>query len=359
MSGEFLSRKLTADEEERVAALHERAVVVDTLGALHADDDFIEGMRRGGVNAVGLTLAIESGDFRQTMEKIVYWNTEIRRRSRDLVLAESAAQIRAAKSERRIAVIYLFQNGRPFADEPGFVEVFRKLGVTSSQLTYELQNFLGSGCAEAQDGGLSRTGEQIVKALNDCGMLVDISHAGDRTARDVLDVSRSPVYVSHGGCRSLIDTKRFFDDETIRRIGKSGGMISATGLYQPVTQGRYPTIANVIDQTMMLIDLLGPENVGMSTDFLKEKDWVYRNGYVDKDGYLTLWYPGALKPVRWKWEGNDKPPEYPWHRYPRGLEKYADYRNVTRELVARRLSDEHIVGILGGNYLRLYEKVVG
>lgn len=359
MAHDFLFRELTEDEEARAAALHERAIVVDTLGAIHPDDDYLDGLQRGGVTAVALTMGSEMHDFRQVMEKIVHWNKQIRKRSHQLVLAESAEAIRAAKAEGRIAVIYLFQNGRAYMDEPGFVEVFRKLGVTSSQLTYERQNFLGAGCSAENDCALTRLGERVVEALNECGMLVDISHAGDQMARDILRVSKGPVYVSHGGCRSIRDTKRFLDDDTIRQVAESGGMMSPTCTYQPVTNGRIPQLTNVVDHTMKLIELIGAENVGMSTDFLKERDFVYRNGYIDEEGYLTCWYPGVLRPMRWKWTGEDKPSEYPWFRYPRGLETYSEYKNVTRELVARGLSDEQILGILGGNYLRLYEKVVG
>jgi membrane dipeptidase len=356
----FLSRELTADEESRAMELHRRAIVIDTLGALQPTEEYISSLERGGVNGVGLTLVAERHNFRDAIDWIVWWNREIRRWERRLVLATSADDIRQAKEDGRIAVIYLFQSGKPFEDEAGHVELFRRLGVVSSQLTYNLRNFLGDGHVEPGNAGLSLLGQQVVAEMNRVGMLVDLSHVGERTAQEAIKASRKPVYFSHGGAQAVSMTPRFSSDETLALLRGNGGNMSATGLH--LTHDAVndePLLRYLVDQVMYLVEFLGEDHVGMSTDFVKAPDWVYRNAFLDDEGYLNLEYPGKLLRQRYYWRGKDKPQGYPWFVYPLGIRTYDEYPNLTRELVIRGLSDEQILKIHGQNYLRLFEQVVG
>ncbi len=355
----FLSRELTADEEARALELHRRAIVVDTLGALQPDEDYIASLEQGGVNAVGLTLVAENHAFRDAIDWIVWWNDAIRRWEDRLVVVTSADEIRQAKEDGRIAVIYLFQNGRPFEDQPGHVELFRQLRVTSSQLTYNDRNLLGDGFVEPGNAGLSVLGHHVVAEMNRVGMLVDLSHVGEHTAQDAIRASSRPVYFSHGGARSVFETLRFASDETLELLRANGGNLSATGLYQTNDAAVEPVLRSVVDHVMYCLEFLGDDHVSLSTDFLKAPDWVYRNAFLDGEGYLNLEYQGMLRQQRYKWTGKDKYQSYPWFIYPRGIRTYADYPNFTRELVVRGLTDEQIVKVLGENYLRLYQSVVG
>jgi membrane dipeptidase len=355
----FLTRELTASEEARSRELHQRAVVVDTLGALQPDDDYITSLERGGVNAVGLTLVAENHGFRDAIDWIAWWNREIRRWERRLVRVTSADEIRQAKEDGRIGVIYLFQNGRPFEDEVGFVELFRQLGVTSSQLTYNLRNLLGDGFVEPGNAGLSLLGHRVVAGMNRVGMLVDLSHVGERTAQDAIRASSQPVYFSHGGAQAVYRTPRFASDETLQLLRANGGNLSATGLYQTDDAAVEPVLRSVVDHVMYAIDFLGEDHASLSTDFLKAPDWVYRNAYLDGEGYLNLEYQGMLRLQRYNWTGKDKYQAYPWFIYPLGIRTYDEYQNFTRELVLRGLTDDQILKVLGENYLRLYKEVVG
>lgn len=355
----FLTREPTPDEDARATDLHRRAIVIDTLGALRPNEEYIARVEAGGVNAIGLTLVAEMQNFRDTIELIVWWNRELRRWSRRLVLATSADDIRQAKEDGRIAVVYLFQNGKPFEDEPGFVELFRQMGVTSSQLTYNMRNLLGDGHVEPESAGLSVLGRAVVAEMNRVGMLVDLSHVGEHTQHDALRASTRPVYYSHGGAQGVIATPRFVSDETLALLKANGGNISATGLHLTHDADDEPLLRYEIDHVMYFLDALGDDHVSLSTDFVKGPEWVYRNAYLDEDGFLNLEYPGKLTVQRYNWTGRGSYQQYPWFIYPRGIRSYEEWPNFTRELVLRGLSDEQILKILGENYLRLYGEVVG
>lgn len=363
--GDGLSRALSVEEEQRAVHLHQQALVVDTCGGIQplgpsaSIVEAIANIRAGGVSCVGLTLVSESRgrNLKDTMQWIVWWNQKLREASHDLVLVTSADEILQAKEDGRIAVFYLFQNGRPFEDELGYIEIFRQLGVTSSQLTYNLRNLLGDGHYEPGDAGLSLLGQQVVVEMNRVGMLVDLSHSGEQTQQDTLRASTQPVYFSHSNAYSVHGTRRNATDATLDLLGQNGGMINAMGL--SVSPDVEPSLSQMIDHLAYCVDKLGEDHVGVASDCLKARDVVHRNAYLDDEGFLNVPYEGTLKVQRYDWRGPGHAQEYPWFIYPRGLKTYPDYVNVTRELVIRGLSDEAITKILGGNFLTLYRQVVG
>jgi membrane dipeptidase len=353
----FLTRELTREEEQRALELHQRAIVADPLGALRPTEDYIADMEAGGLTAVGLTLVADTHNFRETMNWIAWWNKQLTKWSDRLVLATSADDIRQAKEDGRIAVIYLFQNGKPFEDEIGYVEIFRRLGVTSSQLTYQIRTFLGDGCGEPGNAGLSLYGREVVHEMNRVGMLVDLSHAGENTAKDTLAVSKDPVYYSHACLQGVHGSIRNVSDEMLELLALNGGMICPTGLH--IGPEPQPPVSSMMDHVAYAVQKLGIDHVGFSTDYLKSDPSVYKAAYLDEEGYLTLQYPGSLKLTRYKWDKLGRAQQYPWFLYPKGLETYRGLPNVTRELVVRGFSDDEILKILGENYLVLFKEVVG
>src|SRR5690606_23971525 len=104
------------------------------------------------------------------------------------------------------------------------------LGQRCSQLTYNSQNRIGSGSTDRVDGGVSDFGVAIIKAMNDAGMLVDVSHSGDRTTLDAIELSPVPISFTHSNCRALVDHPRVKTDEAIIALAKKGGVMGITGV---------------------------------------------------------------------------------------------------------------------------------
>jgi len=362
LSHPFLSRSLTAEEEQHALELHARATVVDTCGAIPPGgggslDGSIAMLRRGGVDCVGMTLSAEEHDQRAAMDQITFWNRNIRRHSTDLVKVSCAEDIRQAKADGRIGVYYLFQNAKPFGDDPGNVELFRDMGVVSSAVTYNKRNFLGDGCAEPENAGISTTGREMIAEMNRVGMLVDLSHGGKRTQLTAAEASTAPPYFSHNNCYSVFPNRRNATDETMAVVAAKGGMMSTMPL--EINDDDEPTVARMIDHLMHTLEVFGPTGVGVCTDFPKGRQSVYETAYIDDEGYLNIQYDGTLYVKRMKWEGPGCLQKPPWYPYAEGIKSYEGFPNLTRELVLRGVDDATIMGALGGNFIELMSRVVG
>jgi len=359
----FLSRTPTAEEEERAERLHRESFVVDPVGGFEpmgpdsSLDHTIALLRAGSVDCIGLTLSSEIHDFKSACDHIAWWNKLLRRHERDVVVVQSADEMRQAREDGRLSVFYIFQSGKPFEDELGYIELFRQMGVTSSQITYDRRNYLGDGHLEPTKSGLSMLGEDVVAELNRVGILVDLSHAGEQTQQDVVRASSRPVWGSHLNAHAVNPVARNATDQTLDLIKANGGVVNAMGLY--VSADLEPTIAQVGDHLDYLANYLGEAYVGVTTDCKKSRDLVHRHSYLDEDGYLNVMYEGSLKMQRYHWPKEGHLQEYPWWYYPLGWRSYDQFQNITREMVVRGWSDEFIRGALGGNFLRLYEEVVG
>ncbi|MFF1829064.1 membrane dipeptidase [Paenarthrobacter sp. NPDC058040] len=358
----FLSRMPGRDEEQRALELHARATVVDTCGAIPPGgdgslDDSIALLRLGGVDCVGMTLSAEEHDQRAAMDQITFWNRNIRKHSADLVKATCADDVRQAKEDGRIAVYYLFQNAKPFGDDPGNVELFRDMGVVSSAITYNKRNFLGDGCAEPEDSGISTIGREMIAEMNRVGMLVDLSHGGKRTQLTAAQASTSAPYFSHNNCFSVFGNRRNATDQTMRVVAEKGGMMSSMPL--EISDHPQATVAQMGDHLMHTLEIFGPSGVGICTDFPKGRRSVYETAYIDQQGYLNIQYDGTLYVKRMKWEGPGCLQTPPWYPYAEGVTSYAGLPNITRELVLREVEDSTIVAALGGNFIDLMSRVVG
>ena len=166
---------------------------------------------------------------------------------------------------KRLGVVLGFQDTVPFEGRIENVDIFRNLGVRVTQLTYNVRNLVGDGCLEPANGGLSRFGHSVVERMNAVGMLVDLSHCGQKTTAEGIAASRLPVAITHSGCNAVARHPRSKDDTELRALAEKGGVI---GIYlMPfLSPGRVPTRADVLDHLEHAINVCGEEHVGIGSD---------------------------------------------------------------------------------------------
>lgn len=174
----------------------DRYRVVDALQVCGWNRQMFEELKLGGVICVHVTIVIWE-NARETLNCIGEWNRHFRKNADLIALARTAREIEQIAASGRAAIVFGFQNGSPFESDLQMVEVFHQLGVRIAQLTYNIQNHIGGSCWESIDPGLSRFGKSIVREMNRCGMLVDLSHCGERTAMDAIKLSQRPVSITH------------------------------------------------------------------------------------------------------------------------------------------------------------------
>jgi len=240
----------TRDERlwQRALLIHRRAIVIDTHNDVTTpmtNDDFdlsgtpptpyrtnIERMKKGGLTAEFFSLYVKpwyvehGGSARRTMDMIDSVYRAVERHPRDLMFATSAADIRRAKRQGKIAALMGIEGGHAIEDSLATLREFYRLGVRYMTLTWNnTNNWADAGRGEKKHNGLSDFGKEVVREMNRLGMLVDVSHVSDETMSDALDVSKAPIIASHSSARALSNVPRNIPDDLLRRIAKNGGVV--------------------------------------------------------------------------------------------------------------------------------------
>lgn len=251
-------------------------------------------------------------------------------------MAGTAADLDRAKRENKCAIIMGFQNADQFHTAAD-VKLFHDMGLRCAQLTYNSQNRIGSGSTDRVDGGVSDFGEAIIKAMNEAGMLVDVSHSGDRTTLDAIAMSPEPIAITHSNCRALVPGHpRVKTDEAIRALAAKGGVMGITGVRNFVSPKDPTTVSNIADHVDHVVKLVGIEHVGIGTD-------SDLNGYDDVSPEMNKRLRGAYKDSYAFREKIDVD----------GFDHPRKMFDLTEELIRRRYSDANIEAVLGGNFRRL------
>jgi len=250
-------------------------------------------------------------------------------------LVGTIKDLERAKAERKIGMIMGIQNAEQF-NGPDDVTLFYRLGLRCAQLTYNTQNLIGSGSTERVDGGVSDFGAEIIEAMNKTGMLVDVSHSGDKTTLDAIALSKPALAFTHSNCRALSNHPRAKTDEAILALGKAGGVMGITGVRMFVKDKDPTTLSDMVDHIEHVVKLIGVDHVGIGSDAdLYGYDDMPPDQYKQLKAYYKASYAFREKIDI---DGFDHP-----------LKMF----DLTEELIRRGWSDTNIALVLGGNFKRL------
>lgn len=263
------------------------------------------------------------------------WGNFVARNGHLFCAVDKAADLSQAKKDGKCAVIMGLQNSDHF-ENLSDVEYFYGIGQRASQLTYNSQNRLGSGSTDRVDGGVSDYGARIIQEMNRVGMLIDVSHCGDRTTLDAIELSPKPIAITHSNCRAIVDHPRLKTDEAIRALAKKGGVMGITGVRSFVSSTEPTTIRNVVDHIEHVAKIAGIEHVGIGTD-------SDLNGYDDLPPEMNRQMRAAYKD---SYKLRDKI-DVDGFDHPRKM------YDLTEELLRRKWPRTDIQAVLGGNFQRL------
>lgn len=276
--------------------------------------------------------------FAQALENLAAWQGFVGRNSDVFTLVGEVADLDRAKAKGLAAVIMGIQNAEHFRTVAD-VARFHRLGLRCSQLTYNSQNLIGSGSTDRVDGGVSDFGAAIIAEMEKVGMLVDVSHCGDRTKLDGIELAKGPIAITHSNCRALVDHPRTTTDEAIKALAAKGGVMGITGVRMFIKKTDPTTIADLVDHIDHVRKLTGIEHVGIGSD-------ADLHGYDDMkpDEYAAL--KAAYKDSYGFREKIDTD----------GFDHPRKMFDLTEELLRRRYSNADIKAVLGGNFRRLLEQ---
>jgi membrane dipeptidase len=232
--------------------------------------------------------------------------------------------------------------------ELDLVDLAHELGVLHTcDLAYNRMSFVGTGCTERYDAGLSWFGLELVERCNRLGVVVDTAHSGRQTTLDACAASTAPVVATHTSAKALFDCDRAKTDEELAAIAGTGGVIGIYAVPFFLTADTRSSVELVLDQIDYVAGLVGWEHVGLGTD------WPASDPFHLLGAEFRAQVEEGLRQNGFRSEhGID---------ITSTLEGFSDYRdlvNITRGLVARGCTDEQVRGVLGGNVLRVFQEVL-
>lgn len=306
------------------------------------DAEMIRNAVESGITAVNLTC--NGSDFTSSVQRIAGWLDRIEQHPESFRQVRTVADLHDAKATGRLGIVLGFQDTTPFERSVANVETFLQLGVKVTQLTYNVRNLVGDGCLEPANGGLTRFGHQVVERMNEVGMMVDLSHCGQKTTADGIAASSRPVAITHSGCNAVAQHPRSKDDTELRAMADGGGVV---GIYlMPfLTPGRVPMRADVLDHIEHAIQVCGEDHVAIGSDLSttpidgSDEYWSRHRDFV----------AGRIE------RGVAAPNEDPQILFT--VQDLNSHRRM--ELIADGLSqrghpDDRIEKIIGGNWARLF-----
>ncbi|MFJ8748052.1 dipeptidase [Streptomyces sp. NPDC102441] len=318
---------------------------IDGLECSNYDRVVLLELRAGGLSCITPTLAFWE-NATETMDALGRW-LDLERENPDLIrIARTAADIEVAHRDGVTAVLLGTQNSSPLEDRIRFVELFHAMGLRVMQLTYNNQNAIGGSCYDPSDSGLTRFGREVVQEMNRVGMVIDLSHVGERTGLDAIDASDRPVAVTHANARSLQDHPRNKGDELLKALAGNGGVIGLA-TYRNISGEWAESRERWCDMVRATVDLVGLDHVGIGTDLSRRSgeadlEWMRKGRWTRtvQYGAASPKRPGKAAPVTW-------------------MNSTADFPALADCLRTHAGFDEHETAqLMGGNWLRFYHQVL-
>jgi membrane dipeptidase len=329
-------------DEKRVEKLHREAIVIDGSIVIDMVPEHFDRVKRGGVTAVNHTVTDPYADLLTSLKEIEFCRRWIAENAEHALLVRSVTDIHEAKRSGREGVIFGPQNTEMIGFDLDLLGTFHELGVRILQLTYQRQNWIGSGCGEKADSGLTQYGRKFVAEMDALGILVDLSHCSAQTAADAAEVSKNPVIFSHAHPYTLSPHIRAKKDDNIKAVAATGGLIGITGLspylYYPDKPTTQPTTERYVEHITYVADLVGIDHVSVGLDYDETFTPQKREEGAKKHGALL---------GQWPW------PE----RRCKDIDDAGDMISITRALVAAGFSDTDVKKVIGGNLMRVFEAV--
>jgi membrane dipeptidase len=337
--------------------LHHDAVVVDTHDdllmltsrrpkaeqAAYFRSDWLPQLRAGGVDVQVLPVFIDDdyrpeGALRQTLKMLESGWTIAEGNPDDVAICLDGKDIDAALDSGRIALVLALEGCEAIGRDVELLTTLYRVGVRVASLTHFGRTLLADGSGEDPAGSrLTRAGVEAVAAMEDLGLLVDVSHLGAVGVDHVLEIARRPIIATHSSAYELRGHHRNLTDERLKGIGSGAGVVNVNffaGFLSEQPSGH--TVERLVDHLEHVAGIAGMTAVGLGPDFL--------------DQVFTELYPTVTSMMI---EGVDA------KRYVPGLEGPSGLPLVTEELVRRDWSEQDIRAVLGRNDVRLFRAELG
>ncbi|MHA1401900.1 MAG: dipeptidase, partial [Candidatus Heimdallarchaeaceae archaeon] len=332
---------LSVDEESRAQQIHRDSIIINALDSTwlpRINDDYVSNLHASGITASNVTVNyVPWSDGMEALRSLGQFSILFNRYKDHLLLAKSVDDILNAKSQGKASFVLGFQSPKPIDDDLSLLQVFYQLGIRICSLSYQRRSYFADGCGEDRDNGLSKLGKEAVREMNKLGIIIDLSHVGDTSSMETIEISKDPVILSHSNARAVYNHFRNATDEMIRALAAKEGVICIGALSHYLREGgteKGTTFEDTVDHIDYVSKLVGVDYVGIGLDAAPEtrqmKDLASMDSRYPEFGFST---EGPIE-----------------NRY--AFQKITEISDLTRVLVSRGYSNSDIKKILGENMLR-------
>ena len=369
--------------QSQAARVHEQAIVVDThadttqrlvfdpkfdLGERHSDGNIdIPRMKEGGLDALFFSIWVPSDvvgppALKRAYDQIDAVRETVRTHPNDLVLATTAADVRRAAGEHKIAALMGVEGGHMIDDDLRQLRNFAALGARYMTLThFKNNNWADSSTDKPAHNGLTPFGKDVVREMNRLGMMVDISHVADKTFYDVLGLTTAPVIASHSSCRALTNHPRNMTDEMLRALARNGGVVMinyhAAFISEEFRVASEKRSGDVVTSMSALSKKCGGNEACTTREGERIDHEAMMNGSLPKVSWERIidHIDHAVKIAGADHVGLGS--DFDGATMPLGLEDASKLPKITDALLKKGYSEQDVEKILGGNILRVMEAV--
>jgi membrane dipeptidase len=367
---------------ERARKLHFSSIVVDThddttqrfldgkfdLGPRNAAGSIdIPRMREGNLSAIFFSIWIPSKitgpeAVDRAIVQIDAVREQVRKHPNDLVLATTAAEIREARKQGKIAALLGVEGGHMINSDLGVLRSYAALGVRYMTLTHSGNDeWADSSTDKAAHNGLTEFGKDVVREMNRLGMMVDISHVSDKTFYDALEVSKAPLLASHSSCRAICDAPRNMSDQMMKDLAAKGGVVQINyhvGFLSQEFRNAEKANPELNKAIGLEVTKRCGENEGCQ---LIEGDRLTRE-YVEQGKFPRVDYTKIIEHIDHavKVAGIDHVgmgSDFDGANMPYGMEDASKLPRITEALLQKGYSEGDVKKILGENTLRIMSDV--
>ena len=316
---------------------------VDNLQYCNWSREIFEINHEAKLDAVHATICYHE-DFDELQLNLKKWNSYFNENSDLIFQGKNSKDIENAQTENKTAIFYGLQNCSPIEDDISNVEILKNQGVLFMQLTYNNQSLLATGCYEQRDSGITRMGKEVIKEMNRVKMIIDMSHSAEFSTLEAIELSESPIVISHANPLFWHTGLRNKSDDVLKALNESGGMIGFSLYPHHLKNASNCTLQSFCEMIAETTKKISVKQIGIGSDLcIRHPDsiveWM-RNGTWTKTKDFG--------------EGSSDnagfPPQPSWFKDARGFDNLEiGLRNVG-------FSDEETHDILGNNWYNFYRK---
>jgi membrane dipeptidase len=326
--------------DAKAAALHADALIWDQHGCLplRPDEDAVDQLelyRRAGVDLVSINVGMDVTATADAFKVLAAFRRGLLARPDRYLIASGVDDVREAHRSGRLAVTFDLEGTEPLDGQLALLEAFHALGVRTVLIAYNLRNRAGGGCHDDPEVGLTRYGRDLVRELNELGMLVDATHCSLRTTFDLFELSSAPAVFSHSVPAGVKAHARNVSDAQMRACAATGGVVGVNGLgiFLGDNDASTEALVRAVDYA---VSVVGAEHVGLGLDYVFDQeelktDLEQHPDVFPPDGGYADGLPHFVSPLQ--------------------------LRELTAALLRLGYSEPDVRAILGGNFLRVASAV--